>query len=394
MDCPYYEQLQYVGDTRIQALVSLYVSGDSRLMRKAIEMFDSSRSSIGITSSRHPSSREQLIPTFSLYWISIIHDYVKHCGADARFAKRYAQGIRSVVEWFASNLDSEKNILKPAMPFWNFADWCTSPGKQKGWHESGWRFGVPPEGKNAGSALNTLHFAYALRHASKLLELSGDSDTAKKYDALRRKILDSVCARCFDKSRGVFVDYEGAVSSSQHVNIMAILAGAVPESGRAALMDKILNDASLTQCTFYYRFYLTEAMRKSGMGDMYISQLKPWRDMIKIGLTTFAENPEPARSDCHAWSSSPNYHLLSLVAGITPGDYGFKKVTISPNLGTLNEISGSMPHPNGEIKVNFRKNLEGGMDGTIILPEGLGGKFVWRGSKSDLTPGENSIHVR
>jgi hypothetical protein len=55
MDCPYYEQLQYVGDTRIQALISLYVAGDDRLMRNAIEQFDDSRLPEGLTLSRYPS---------------------------------------------------------------------------------------------------------------------------------------------------------------------------------------------------------------------------------------------------------------------------------------------------------------------------------------------------
>ena len=56
MDCPYYEQLQYVGDTRIQALVSYYNSGDDRLARNAITLLDHSRLAEIITQSRYPTA--------------------------------------------------------------------------------------------------------------------------------------------------------------------------------------------------------------------------------------------------------------------------------------------------------------------------------------------------
>jgi hypothetical protein len=75
MDCPFYEQLQYIGDTRIQALVSLYESGDDRLMRQALEQLDHSRISEGITLSRWPSFTQQQIPPFSLWYIGMLHDY-------------------------------------------------------------------------------------------------------------------------------------------------------------------------------------------------------------------------------------------------------------------------------------------------------------------------------
>ena len=31
MDCPYYEQLQYMGDTRLQVLLSFYLDSDTPL---------------------------------------------------------------------------------------------------------------------------------------------------------------------------------------------------------------------------------------------------------------------------------------------------------------------------------------------------------------------------
>ncbi|MGC2496844.1 MAG: hypothetical protein WA374_03830, partial [Acidobacteriaceae bacterium] len=75
MDAPYWEQLQYVGDTRIQALISYVMTGDSRLARQAITNIDDSRTPEGITQSRYPSGLPQFIPPFSLLWVSMLHDY-------------------------------------------------------------------------------------------------------------------------------------------------------------------------------------------------------------------------------------------------------------------------------------------------------------------------------
>ena len=42
MDCPHYEQLMYLGDTRIQMLVCYAISSDTRLAEQSISLFASS----------------------------------------------------------------------------------------------------------------------------------------------------------------------------------------------------------------------------------------------------------------------------------------------------------------------------------------------------------------
>ena len=120
MDCPYYEQLQYVGDGRIQALVSLYMTGDHRLMRNAIEQIFASRTSEGATFSRAPSALQQYIPPFSLWWIGMVHDYWWYVD-DPEFVKEMLPGVRGVLSFFAAR--QKQNHSLGRMPWWNYVDW-------------------------------------------------------------------------------------------------------------------------------------------------------------------------------------------------------------------------------------------------------------------------------
>src|SRR5450432_2173558 len=128
MDCPYYEQLQYIGDTRIQALVSLYNTGDDRLMRNAITQLDYSRIAEGITLSRYPTATAQEIPTFSLWWIGMLSDYwmYRH---DTEFVQQFLPGARQVLQFF-SKYQQQDGSLKNA-PYWEFTDWAEG----KGWSD-------------------------------------------------------------------------------------------------------------------------------------------------------------------------------------------------------------------------------------------------------------------
>jgi alpha-L-rhamnosidase len=381
-DCPYYEQLQYVGDTRIQALISLYVAGDDRLMRKAIQQFDDSRIPDGLTASRHPSHATQIIPPYSLFWIAMVHDYWMHRD-DSLFVKSFLPGIQSVLGWYERQI-GENSMLGP-MRFWNFVDWA----RAKEWHD-----GVPPGAEENFSAIITLQYVYNLQFAAELFRFFGKTYEADRYQNQANLSKAATLRLCWDAKRALLADTPEKRHLSQHANIMAILVDLLPEQEQQALMERILGDADLTQCTFYYRYYLIRALIKAGMGDHYLEQLQPWRDMLAMGLTTFAEKPEPTRSDCHAWSASPNYDLLATVCGIMPDSPGFKTVRIEPHFGPLTWIEGVMPHPKGDIVVNLRKNGKNGIEGEIELPPELTGIFIWNGETVALKSGKQKIHQK
>ncbi|MFN5056165.1 MAG: alpha-L-rhamnosidase C-terminal domain-containing protein [Bacteroidota bacterium] len=379
-DCPYYEQLQYEGDTRIQSLISIYVTGDDRLMRKAILDFYHSRVPEGLTQGRYPSSRLQVIPPFSLYWISMLHDYWMHRN-DFKFVEQFLMPVAGVLDWYEKKIDQQKNMLGP-MKWWNFVDWNQKfPG------------GTPDGANDGNSSVITFQYIYTLKQAAELFSFFGKTNEANHYRLLAEQLGKSTFASCFDSKKSVIANTPLKNTFSQHANIIAILSGSVPPALQQKIMMNTLTDTSLSQATFYYRFYLNRALNYTGNANQYYKELQPWRDMIDLGLTTFAEEPDPTRSDCHAWSSSPNYDFFATICGITPSKPGFAAVRIAPALGELTHVVGTMPHPAGMIKVEIQKKDSSGVLADITLPENVPGTFFWKGKTVPLRSGHQQIKL-
>ena len=377
MDCPYYEQLQYVGDTRIQCLVSLYTSGDARLMKNAIALINDSRTAEGATMSRAPTRQQQYIPPFSLWWIAMVHDYWRYVD-DPAFVREMLPGVRAVLSFFMARQQASGSPGK--MPWWNYVDWTPE-----------WSSGVPPRDSNGSSAPQDLQLLLAFSQAAELEDALGSKSQAAELRQAAARLRATIQQLYFDAGRRLYADTPDKKHFSQHSNVLAVLAGVSSGDEARQLINRIIADRSLVQCSYYFRHYLHSAVNLVGEGDRYPDLLAPWKAMLDRGLTTWAEKDDPTRSDCHAWSASPNYELFHTVLGIDSAGPGFSRVLIRPFPGKLAKVSGAIPHPKGEIAVSLEQN-NGRLQAVVSLPAGVTGSFVWRGQSRELHPGANSLN--
>lgn len=376
-DCPYYEQLQYVGDTRIQALISLYVTGDDRLMRNALKLFDQSRIPDGLTQSRYPSNIPQVIPTYSLMWIGMLHDYYLYRG-DSLFLRQFTQGMVDVLSWFGRKIDHTGMLGN--LEWWGFSDYTPE-----------FQLGIPDGADGGHSALTTLEFVYALQNAVDLFRYFGQSCDAEKYSSLAKEIQEAVMRNCYDSSRGLIAETPDKKRFSLHTALFAILTNTIAQDKQAAMLKIALAGKDIIKPAIYFRFYLSRCLQKTGLGDLYADHLDTWYNMLSQGLTTFAEIENNPRSDCHAWSASPLFDFLHLIAGIQPASPGFETVLIAPNFGKLRLIDAKFPHPKGDVFVHLIKDDSNRVTGYVQLPENVKGMFRYMNNEVPLNGGRQII---
>ncbi|MCC6416358.1 MAG: hypothetical protein IT582_10660 [Opitutaceae bacterium] len=377
VDCPYYEQLMYVADTRVQMLINHALSGDDRLVRRGIELFDWSRGVNGFVRMHYPSSIRQESATFAMIWPWMLHDYALWRD-DAGFARKHLPGMRALLEGLTACADGDGLLGLP--PGWLFVDWVPA------W-PAGWAPGVR-EGRL--SALVNLHWLRTLQCAADLETWHGEAGLATRWRRAAGKLAKELPRRFWSARRGLWADDDSHGSFSQHAQALAVLAGL-----RAPALKKWFGaDApkALHRATIYFQHYVFDALGRIGRGGEILPALDGWRDLVALDLKTPLESEDKGRSDCHAWGAHPLYHLRATIAGVRPMAPGFARVRIAPQPGALTAIDTVLPHPGGEVKLRA-KFAAGRVDAEVALPRGISGEFVWRGTKHALRPGRQRVRM-
>ena len=262
---------------------------------------------------------------------------------------------------------------------------------------------MPPQDVDGGSSPITLQYIEALRYGAKLESAFGDPVRVQRYREAESKAVAAIRKACWNDAYGLIADTPAQKHYSQHANILGVWLDVIPAEKQKDVLTKILSKSDpgftasgpvpdMTNATYYFRFYLARALDHAGLGDRYLDLLKPWKDMVALGLTTWAEQPEPTRSDSHAWSAHPNFDFLTIVAGVRPKTAGFSNVTIAPHLGILRNVSAALPTPKGTIEVKFKSNATG-VHAEVDLPPNVSGDFLWKGKTMAMHPGNQQFQL-
>lgn len=282
------------------------------------------------------------IPTYSMWWIVILHDYYMRTGCMDYLAaqKEYLLGLLSQID---ENISEEGEILYTGY----LLDWPT--------HEQ-------PDEIPGVRALNRI----AVEKAEKILEFLGEESV------LPAKILAKL-----DRKRY-------PVRDKKQVKAFECLA--YGDYNRDALA--FLTKGGVKGFSTFMIYYVLKAMVGCGGENESVELLKEYYGgMLAMGATTFWEDFEiewmqnatkitelPKRnkidihgdygkycyvgfrhSFCHGWASGPIGFLSECVAGFEVTAPGCAKMTIRPHLGSLNYVKAKFPTPYGVVEVCHEK---------------------------------------
>ncbi len=350
--------------------------------------FDSpsvSRTMLNLRGKDPVTSHVNTIMDYTFYWFMGIYDYYLYTG-DQKFIEQFYPRMQTLMEYCLSRLNAD-GMPEGLAGDWVFIDWAD--------------FKMSKAGE---VSFEQLLFCRSLETMALCAGLVNDTEQAKKYTELAADSKSKLFTAFWSADKNAFIhNRENGKQSEQvtpYTNMFAVLFDYLnPQQIDAVKNNVLLNPDALKITTPYMRFYELEALCALGEQDHVLKEIRDyWGGMLDLDATSFWEKYNPnekgtehlamygrpfGKSLCHAWGASPIYLLGKYYLGVKPEKEGYAAFSIRPVLGDLTQMEGSVPTPNGDIKVY--------MDITQIkvsATEGSGYLYFESKSKPQINQGE------
>lgn len=299
------------------------------------------------------TSHMNTIMDYTFYWFMGIYDYLQYTG-DRHFVQQFYPRMQSLMDYCLSRRNNE-GMMEGLAGDWVFLDWAD--------------FKMSKAGE---VSFEQLLFCRSLETMAICAEIMNDSDNKEKYTTLANDLKQKLFTVFWSDEKGAFVhNRENGKMSDQvtpYTNMFAVLLNYLDESKTDAIKKNVLlNPDALKITTPYMRFYELEALCSLGEHDFVMKEIRNyWGGMLELDATSFWEKYNPnekgtehlamygrpyGKSLCHAWGASPIYLLGKYYLGVKPLKEGYKEFSITPVLSDLEWMEGSVPTPNGDIKI-------------------------------------------
>ena len=309
VDCPWREQDLYAFDSRNQMLCGYYAfdGKNAEYARSNLALIGEDRRDDDLLSICYPCGTKLAIPSFSLYYLLEMKEYLEHTG-DKTLAEKLIPKLNAICREFINN--SQDGLIQKfsGKEMWNFYDWSPYSSGTLGAPEN-----APPD-----IAVNAL-FIIALDCLKFICDSLGEDFVFEGVaDDLRVRIRDA-----FTTEDRLFTMHKGQKEYTTLAHSLALLANAVNDSDKEFICDKIVNgeliDCSLSMKVLEYEALL--AVNSEKYRDFILSEIRMnYKKMLDFGSDTVWEtiNGESdfsnAGSLCHGWSAVPVYifHRLGI----------------------------------------------------------------------------------
>ena len=307
------------------------------------------------------TSHINTIMDYTFFWFLSIYDYYLYSG-DKHFVQQIYPRMQTLMDYVLGRANKD-GMVEGQTGDWIFVDWADGYLDKKG-----------------ELAFEQVLLCKSLETMALCAELADEKADETKYtklaDALRAKLIPAFWN---DEKQALVhnrIDGQQSEAVTRYANMFATFFNYLePEKQQIIKNSVLLNDSILKITTPYMRFYELEALCALGEQDEVMKEMKAyWGGMLKEGATSFWEkyNPDESgdqhlamygrpygKSLCHAWGASPIYLLGKYYLGVIPTSAGYETYDITPTLGGLKWMEGTVPTPFGDVYVYMdRKTIK------------------------------------